>query len=318
MLTEKYRPKDFDEVVGQKEVIEALSSVITKNKDISHLLFYSQKPGTGKTSVAIIIGKKLLQDNFKNCFMELNASDERGIDTIRNKVKEFAKTGTFGEKFKIIFLDEADALTSDAQGALRRIMEQYYSNCRFIIACNYLHKIIDPIKSRCDIYEFNDISNDDLRRRLKEIADKENINLTEDNLRKLIEYSKGDMRAAINKLQTIQLTGTFNDIRASKQYLDIIKKFRYREACKIAKNFSQDSLYEISDIIFDDKEINEEAVRKLLIILANYDYRLSLSIDKNLQLYAMTGELIETLYNKSESPINENKSKIKKKRGALF
>src|SRR4030042_3975883 len=151
--TEKYRPQKFEEVVGQDEIIKKVQS-LTKTLNIPHLLF-AGPAGTGKSTLALIVVKELFGVHWKENYLELNASDERGIEIIRQKVKNFARTRALGDvPFKVIFLDEADALTKEAQQALRRTMENYTTTCRFIMSCNYSSKIIDPIQSRCEIFRF--------------------------------------------------------------------------------------------------------------------------------------------------------------------
>jgi len=197
---EKYRPKKLEDVVGQVEVVKRLKSYI-QARNLPHLLF-SGPPGVGKTACAICVARELFGEGWTNNFTELNASDERGIDVVRTKIKNFARTSPLGEaEFKIIFLDEADALTSDAQSALRRTMEKYTSSCRFIMSCNYSSKIIEPIQSRCAVYRFKPISGTAVDERIKHIAKIEGITLTDDGLEAIRYVAAGDMRRAINALQ---------------------------------------------------------------------------------------------------------------------
>ena len=172
-----------------------------------HLLF-SGPPGVGKTAAAISIVKEIFGETWRNNFIELNASDERGIDIIRHKVKDFARMAPLGEaNFKVIFLDEADALTNDAQSALRRTMERYSATTRFILSCNYSSKIIEPIQSRCAVYRFKPLSKEAVIKRIDHIAKIEKLEVAEGGMDAIEYVASGDMRKAINALQAAALLG---------------------------------------------------------------------------------------------------------------
>jgi replication factor C small subunit len=196
LFVEKYRPKEFNDVVGLSNNFKSIDL-----NNIPHLLFYGS-PGTGKTTLAKIIINKLKSDS-----LILNASDERGIDIIREKVKVFASTKSTNGKLKVIFLDEGDYLTMEAQTSLRNIFETYHTNCRFIITCNYINKIIEPLKSRCVVIEFNNINKDDIKNRLINICRFENIIYQDEVLNILIEKYGLDMRKMINKIEELKAVG---------------------------------------------------------------------------------------------------------------
>lgn len=198
--TEKYRPKTLDDVVGQKEIVARLKSYV-KTGSLPHLLF-TGPAGIGKTTSAVALAREFFGENWQVNFRELNASDERGIDVVRNQIKQFARTAPMGDAdFKILFLDEADALTNDAQAALRRTMENYAYTCRFILSCNYSSKIIDPIQSRCAIYRFRPLDREAITEELNRIAKTEGLTISEDAMSAIIYVAQGDMRKAINALQ---------------------------------------------------------------------------------------------------------------------
>lgn len=199
--TEKYRPKTLDEVVGQDEIVERLKSYV-RSRNVPHLLLSGQ-PGVGKTACAIALSRDLFGEVWSDNFLELNASDERGIDTIREDIKEFARTVAIGAEFKIIFLDEADSLTSDAQSALRRTMERYSSTCRFILSVNYSSKIISPIQSRCAVYRFRPLSDDAIKAMINRIAKEEGLRISDNAIDAIIYISQKDMREAINAIQSV-------------------------------------------------------------------------------------------------------------------
>jgi len=197
--SEKYRPKSFDDMIGQASTVQGVKALVEKGS-LPHVLF-TGPPGVGKSTLALVIAKKLFGSNWKENFLELNASDERGIDVVRNKVKDFARTKGFDAKFKVIFLDECDALTREAQQALRRTMENFTNSCRFILSCNYVARIIDPIQSRCVVYRFAPLAKQDIESLIDRIAQSESLQVDQGAKDALFEASAGDCRRAVNLLQ---------------------------------------------------------------------------------------------------------------------
>ncbi|MFH1247146.1 MAG: replication factor C small subunit [Candidatus Micrarchaeota archaeon] len=197
---EKYRPSKLDEVIGHSNIVTRLKAYVG-TKSLPNLLF-SGPAGSGKTTCALAIAKELFSDDYQSSFLELNSSDERGIDTVRGKIKDFARTIPVSNvPFKILLLDEADALTSDAQQALRRTMERYSSNTRFILSCNYSSRVIEPIQSRCALFRFTSLSSEDLKKLVDLIAKNESLTIAEDAYEALFYVSEGDARKAINCMQ---------------------------------------------------------------------------------------------------------------------
>jgi replication factor C small subunit len=197
---EKYRPTTLDEIVGQDEVVSRLKAYV-KAGNLPHLLF-AGPAGTGKTTSAIALARELFGELWRTNFAELNASDERGIETVRVKIKDIARTAPIGERgFKIIFLDEADNLTSDAQAALRRTMENYTRTARFVLSANYSSRIIEPIQSRTAVFRFRPVKPDAIRTYLDRIAKAEKLKVTKEGMDALVYIAQGDLRKAVNALQ---------------------------------------------------------------------------------------------------------------------
>ncbi len=204
LWTEKYRPKEFSELFGQEAIVSRVEAFV-KQKNMPHLMF-TGPAGTGKSTLSLITVKKLYGDSWRSNYLELNASDERGIDVVREKIKGFARTRSLDGSFKIIFLDEADALTKEAQQALRRTMEMFTQTCRFILSCNYSSKIIEPIQSRCAVFRFRQLDQEAVNKIVKHIADSEGLSITEEIPELLFDLSSGDCRRMINIMQAAAVT----------------------------------------------------------------------------------------------------------------
>jgi len=207
---EKYRPKTLDEVVGQEEIVERLRAYATEG-NMPHLLF-AGPAGTGKTTSAMALARDMFGENWRQNYYELNSSDERGIETVRTKIKEIARLAPIsGTAFKIIFLDEADNLTADAQAAMRRTMETYSKTSRFILSANYSSRLIEPIQSRTAVFRFRPLKPEAIRTYITRIAKAEKLKITEDGMDALIYVAQGDMRRAVNSLQVAASLGTTID-----------------------------------------------------------------------------------------------------------
>ena len=301
---EKYRPFKLDDVVGQKETVERLKSYI-KTRNLPHLLF-SGPPGVGKTATSVSIARELFGDSWRENFTELNASDERGIDVVRTKIKNFAKTTPIGgADFKIIFLDEADALTSDAQSALRRTMERYTNNCRFILSCNYSSKIIEPIQSRCAVYRFRPLADEAVAERVRFVAQNEGLDIAEDGVDAIKYVAQGDMRKAINALQAAALVEDTIHKDAIYKITATARPEQVRELINTALdgNFSaarkhldtllleqglsgEDVVGQIYRAIFEI-ELPEKRMVELIDVIGEIDFRLTEGANERIQLESL-------------------------------
>ena len=200
LWVERYRPRTVSDIKGQQAVVARLNAY-SSNKTFPHLLF-AGPPGTGKTTAALALTRDVFGADFRRNILEMNASDERKLESIRTKVKQFERTAPSpGTTFKVIFLDEADALTPDAQGALRRIMEQNSETCRFILSCNYSSKIIEPIQSRCAVFRFRPLDKEQILERISIVANNEDIKIENEAADAIAKVSLGDLRKAITSLQ---------------------------------------------------------------------------------------------------------------------
>ncbi len=229
MWIEEYRPKDFSEIKGHEKIVSRVKAFVEAN-NLPHLMF-SGPAGVGKTTLALIIARTLFGDDWHHNFLELNASDERGIDVIRVKVKDFARTKSIRDvPFKVIYLDECDSLTTEAQQALRRTMENYSNTCRFILSCNYSSKIIDPIQSRCTIFRFQPLKFEDIKEIVEHISEKEGLKVSDNVFEILYDISGGDARKAENILQSCSVIN--KNITEDLVY-DIVSAARPKEIIKV-------------------------------------------------------------------------------------
>ena len=312
MWVEKYRPEKLDEVIDQKEIIRGLKNLIKNPEEIPHLLF-AGPAGVGKTTTALCVAKGLLGEEWQRDTLELNASDERGIKMVRERVKEFAavmKLTTNNKEdnrpFRIIILDEADEMTQEAQTALRRIIEDSSRTTRFIFICNYLTQIIEPIQSRCVVFRFTRLTNEDIVGHLKFICQKEGVKYDDKALTQIYVATSGDLRHSINILQAAAGMGSvsLSNVVAS---IGLSGKFKVGEIIKLAlsgkfqearvKLLELIQVYGMSESDFL-KYANQEAYGMKLdrpdefaALMAEYDYRLLVGAHPEIQLSALLAQL---------------------------
>lgn len=307
MWVEKYRPQKITDLVNQKEIVGSLTSLLKNVSEIPHLLF-SGSAGVGKTTLAICLCRQILGDGWKEYTLELNASDERGIGMVRERVKKFSRFAGLDSNipFKIIILDEADEMTSDAQTALRRIIEDTAKTCRFILIANNVSKIIEPIQSRCAVFKFTRIAEKDVVAQIKEIAKKEKIKSDDDGLKAIYEYTEGDLRHAINLLQATASLGaiTEENVKASagltktKDVDEVLKmalagkimdaRNKMIELIKVYGMSESDFLKYINEAMYRTKQAN---IVEISEAIAKYDFRILSGANPEIQLSALLAEL---------------------------
>ena len=309
MWSEKYRPKKLREVVNQKEIIRGISNLI-KSPDIPHMLF-AGPAGVGKTTTALCIAMELLGDEWRKNTLELNASDERGIKMVRERVKEFAASIKLaGDKEygkpKIIILDEADEMTSEAQTALRRIIEDSARTTRFIIICNYLSQIIEPIQSRCVVFRFTRLPKEDVINHLGMICEQQKVKYEEKALTQIYEATGGDLRHSINIMQAAAGMGLISVANVAAA-IGLSGRSKVGEVLRLAMsgkfNDSRAKLLELTQVYGMSegdfmRYANEEAYgmrmekpEEFAAIMAEYDYRLVAGAHPEIQLSALLAQL---------------------------
>jgi replication factor C small subunit len=309
---EKYRPVKLAEIIGQKEIIRRLENYV-KQANVPNLLF-SGPAGVGKTSAAVALAKELFGKDFERNFLELNASDSRGIDVVRGTIKDFARTLAFNANFKIIFLDESDALTADAQQALRRTMEKFTRTCRFCLSANYSSRILEPIQSRCVVFRFKPLGTKEMQERLKEIAEKESLKIDQKALDAIIYVSMGDMRKAVNILQACAslekniIEKTVFDVSSRarpeeiKQMIGLALNGNFLDARKKLDDLmfehgmsGEDIMMQLYREIIDapETEIPSKTKIELVDTIGEYDFRIVEGANERIQLEALLAQFLK-------------------------
>ena len=307
MWVEKYRPSRLDDLVDQDTIKQRLKLMLVKKEELPHLLF-AGPPGSGKTTTAMILAKQILGENWRDYTLSLNASDERGIDVVRERVKTFARftDRREGIPYRLVILDESDEMTSDGQTALRRIMEENSQQTRFILVCNYSSGIIEPLQSRCVIFRFQRYDEASVTEHLRAIAKKEKVKVSEEALAAVYEGTQGDLRQAINLLQAASVSGEAT-VESVRSVTGATVKGRVSEIMKLALdgdfNSARTKMIELTRVYgiperdflrFANESLGTmhvEDMAKAVSILAEYDFRLVEGSQPELQLTAMLAQL---------------------------
>ena len=302
---QKYRPKKFCDIIGQKSFTKRVEEFV-RTKSMPHLLFCGS-PGSGKTTTALVIANELYGENSTSGnFLELNASDDRGIDVIRTKIKEFAKLKSLSDiPYKIICLDESDSLTKEAQQALRRTMERYSNTCRFILCCNEISKLIDPIQSRCIIFKFKAIEKEDVLGVIDKVSKIEGIEISQSSKELLYEVSRGDLRKLLNVLQAVCVVDKKVDEKSIEEVCDFVNPKEIKELIELALNSNflkaRDKLIEIKckkgytgieilkEIYYQMINLDIDESKKIKIVdrIASVEFRISEGADEEIQIESL-------------------------------
>ena len=290
LWTEKYRSQTLDQYIGNTELKTTIGSWILKN-DIPHLLLYG-KAGTGKTTLA-----KLITQNIDCDMMYINASDENGIDTIRDKVKSFASTSTF-RPLKVVILDESDYLTINAQASLRNIIETFSAKTRFILTCNYVERIIEPLQSRCQAFKIETLSKPDIARHLANILEIENITYIINDVADIINNYYPDIRKIINVIQqhTVDSRLIITKIDIKFDISDVIKLIQGKDAFKSVRQYLVDN--NISDFEPMYRALYDELGKDnglITMTLADYQFKHAVVVDKEINFMACIASIINII-----------------------
>ncbi|MCS7139001.1 MAG: replication factor C small subunit [Crenarchaeota archaeon] len=308
LWVEKYRPKTLDEIIDREEIVTRLKAFV-KTGNVPNMLFVGP-PGTGKTTAALALVNDLYQGSTAGKFMELNASDERGINTIREVVKDFARSRPSTEiPFKILILDESDNMTQDAQQALRRIMERYASVTRFILLANYQWGIIEPIQSRCAVFRFPPLSPTYIREGVIRVLEREGISWTEEAIDEIVKAARGDMRKAINIAQSAvgglkkiteesvrQVVGILHPKEVEEMIMEALKG-NFNSARKKLSKLLYDNGLSANDIL---REMNSELMSiemddkkrfQVVNILGEANFRVAMGADAEIQISTVLAAL---------------------------